>query len=468
MSAPSSSSKLGTRLLVVGLLLAGTLLVFAQTAGHPFIDMDDRDYIFNNPQVYHGLTLRGVLWACLRTGAENWHPLTWISHMADCQFFGLNAGRHHATNVALHALSACLLLLLLERMTGALWPSAVAAAVFAIHPLHVESVAWAAERKDVLSGLFFFLTLWAYESYVRHGRSTGRYLLVTVLFAAGLTCKPMLVTLPLVMLLMDYWPLGRFCVEEGPAAKGPDERTSEPADPEAQTTQQQATVRGRAADFLPLLVEKIPWLVLSATLCLITLVAQKKAISPLDRLPIRFRLPNAVLSYATYLKQAVWPQDLAIYYPYPARFRAWPVAVAVVLLAGATVAAVCLRRKRPYLLVGWLWYLVMLVPVIGLVQAGDQALADRYAYLPLVGISLCVAWGANRLRPALAAVPRGRGGPGGTGPGSACDGGMAADRLLADQRWSLAPCRRVYRREPHGPQQSRRGADATPAARRGI
>lgn len=385
----SSSSSLGKSLLVCGLLLLGVYAVFGQTAGHAFIAFDDPDYVNQNPFVTRGLTFRGALWALTWTHAGNWHPLTWMAHMLDCQYFGLDAGRHHATNFVLHGISACLLFVLLRRLSDAFWPSALVAALFAVHPLRVESVAWIAERKDVLSGLFFFLTLLAYESYVRRGRSMGRYLLTTLLFILGLLAKPMLVTLPLLALCLDYWPLGRFREEPSPA----DGETSEDGP------------RKRLPVFLPLLMEKVPWIMLSAAVSAITIMAQKKAIMSFDRLPITARLPNAVISYAAYLKQAVWPQDLAVYYPCCATSPLPALIGAIILLAGISIAVVCLRRRCPYLLIGWLWYAGMLVPVIGLLQVGGQAMADRYTYLPLIGVAIAVVWSA---RDAVRRWPRAR------------------------------------------------------------
>ena len=392
----SSSSNLGKNLLVCGLLLLGVYAVFGQTTRYGFTGFDDPDYVYQNPFVTRGLTVRGVQWALTRTKAANWHPLTWISHMLDCQYFGLDARWHHATNLVLHGISACLLFVLLRRLSDAFWASAFVAAIFAVHPLRVESVAWIAERKDVLSGLLFFLTLLAYESYVRHGFSMGRYLVATLLFILGLMAKPMLVTLPLVALLLDYWPLGRFREQEAPPGDEPDE----------------VETRDRLPVFLPLLMEKLPWLALSAASCAITIVAQKRAILSFDRLPIAVRLPNAAVSYAAYLKQAVWPQDLAVYYPYHGKSLPLPALIgSVVLLAGISLAVVCLRRRCPYLLVGWLWYLGMLLPVIGLLQVGSQAMADRYTYLPLIGISFGIVWAASdvvrrwpRTRVAVAAL----------------------------------------------------------------
>ena len=374
---PAQSRSLGKNLLVCGLLLLGVYVVFGQTVRYSFVQYDDSDYVYENPFVQSGLTLRGVVWAFLHTHASNWHPLTWISHMLDCQWFGLDAGLHHATNFVLHGISACLLFALLRRLTGDFWPSALVAAIFAVHPLRVESVAWVAERKDVLSGLFFFLTLLAYERYVRQGQPLGRYLWATLLLILGLMAKPMLVTLPFVTLLLDYWPLGRFREAERSADDATDEE-----DPPA-----------RLPPIVPLVMEKLPWMVLAATSCAITAVAQRQAMRSFDRLPLGLRVPNAVVSYAAYLKQAVWPQDLAVYYPHSGKLPPLLALIgAIVLLAGISWIAVRLRRSCPYVLVGWLWYAGMLVPVIGLVQVGDQAMADRYTYLPQVGLFIALAW----------------------------------------------------------------------------
>ncbi|MEI8373655.1 MAG: tetratricopeptide repeat protein [Planctomycetota bacterium] len=373
----SSSSSLGKNLLVGGMILLGVYAVFGQTTHFKFVGFDDNDYVYENPFVARGLTFRGVWWAFAHTHASNWHPLTWISHILDCQCFGLDAGWHHATNFVLHGISACLLLVLLRRLSNTFWASAFVAAMFAIHPLRVESVAWVAERKDILGGLFFFLTLLAYESYVRRGQPLGRYVLATFLFILGLMAKPMLVTLPFVALLLDYWPLGRF-------RKTQSQADDEPGEDESQN---------RLPPIVPLLMEKMPWLVLSAASCAITILAQKKAIMSFDRLPLAFRLPNAVVSYAAYLKLAVWPQNLAVFYPNFGKLASLPALIgAVVLLAGISFAVVYLRRRYPYLLVGWLWYVGMLVPVIGILQVGRQAMADRYTYLPLIGIYIALAW----------------------------------------------------------------------------
>jgi tetratricopeptide (TPR) repeat protein len=342
---------------VVGLSLL-VLVVFWQVGGHSFINLDDGLYVYKNPHVREGLTKEGVLRAFTTFDAANWHPLTWISHMTDVQLFGLDAGWHHRVNVLFHLANTALLFLVLWRMTGGLWQSAFVAALFAVHPLHVESVAWVAERKDVLSTFFWLLTM-------------GAYLPVFVFLALGLMCKPMLVTLPFVLLLLDGWPLGRLSRE----------------------------VLGRR------ILEKTPLLVLSAVSSVLTYIAQSqgKAVISLGDLPFGPRLSNALVSYAVYLEKAVWPSSLAVFYPHPATIGvgipAWKVAGAVLLLAGISFLVLRERQRRPYLVVGWLWYLGTLVPVIGLLQVGAAAYSDRYTYVPLIGVFLAVAWGVPELLP---------------------------------------------------------------------
>jgi len=386
---PSDSAGSNDCRTVLGICLflaAITLLVFGQTVHHDFFDYDDNVYVYENAPVAGGLTLSGVLWAFTHVHSSNWHPLTWISHMLDCQLYGLNPGGHHLTSVLLHAATAIMLFLVLRRMTGFLWRSAFVAAVFAIHPLRVESVAWVSERKDVLSGLFFMLTLWAYVRYVcgRSGvenrepgapaisapgcrYSTRDYGLVLLFFALGLMCKPMLVTLPLVLLLLDYWPLNRFPQPEG------------------------GLVQWR------LIGEKIPLLALSGASGIATLIAQAGARSPLGRISLSLRVGNAAISYVTYLGQMFWPSGLAVLYPFsPKDVGAVQVMLSLILLAGISLGVLVLRR-RPYLLTGWLWYLVMLVPAIGIVWVGTQARADRYTYLPQIGLYLMLTWAAADL-----------------------------------------------------------------------
>ena len=376
-TAPQSQSRpvvLHRRWIVPGVclfLVAITWLVFGQTLGYPFVNFDDGAYVVKNPQVNRGLTIDGIVWAFTHFHASNWHPLTWLSHMLDCQLYGVNAGGHHLTNVLLHAATAILLFLVLRQMTGALWRSAFVAAVFAIHPLRVESVAWVAERKDVLSGLFFLLTIAAYVRYARAPWSLRRYGLVLLLFALGLMCKPMLVTVPFVLLLLDYWPLNRF----------------------ARLRERE----GRHLKLRGLIVEKLPLLGLALVSCVVTVFAQTNALQPVEKITIPLRLGNALISYVEYGRQMFWPSDLAIFYPWDTARLGFPrLVVSILLLAGVSGAIFVLRRHR-YLVTGWLWYLIMLGPAIGIIQVGIQAQADRYTYLPQIGLYLLFTWGAADL-----------------------------------------------------------------------
>jgi tetratricopeptide (TPR) repeat protein len=334
-----------------------TWLVFGQTLWHDFINYDDPRYVYENTNITSGLSLSGIAWAFTHIHSMNWHPLTTISHMLDCQLYGLLPGWHHFTNVLLHTVAVILLFLALQQMTGTLWRSAFVAAVFAIHPLRIESVAWIAERKDVLSGVFFMLTLIAYVHYVRLP-SARRYLVVGFVLACGLMAKPMLVTLPFVLLLLDYWPLDRI----------------------------RGQVWRRA-------LEKIPLIALSAVSSIATFVAQKGAVGWTEELPILERINNAVTSYVLYAWQMLWPVRLAVFYPHPEnRLPLWEIICSLLLLISITVLAIALRKQRPYLIIGWFWYLGMLVPVIGLVQVGWQGRADRYTYLPQIGLYIAVTW----------------------------------------------------------------------------
>jgi len=338
----------------VCIFLAGIVwLVFGQTLGHPFINFDDPEYVYENPEINAGLTAHGVIWAFTHLPSPDWFPLTSISHMLDVQFYGLRAGGHHLTSVLVHTAVVILLFLVLRQMTGTLWRSAFVAAVFAIHPLRVESVAWVAERKDLLSGLFFMLTLGAYVRYVRK-RRFGRYVLMAILFTCGLLSKPVFVTVPLMLLLLDYWPLRRF--------------------------EQRLAIRG-------LILEKIPLLILSLTVSVATITGQTGEVVSMEPLPFVWRVNNAFVSYVTYIWQMIWPARLAIFYPHPQNHLAlWEIVVAIALLIAMTVLAFALRKRCPYLIVGWFWYLVMLAPVIGVVQVNLQGHADRYTYLAQIGL----------------------------------------------------------------------------------
>jgi len=385
----------------MGLLLAlVTLLVYLPVAHDGFVNYDDQDYVTENPAVQKGLTWTGIQWAFTTSHASNWHPLTWLSHMADCEFFGLNPGAHHLVNVLFHTANVVLLFLLLLRLTGALWPSAFVAALFAWHPLHVESVAWISERKDVLSTFFAMLSLLAYTRYAQkrssvesralmakssvpaldprppgaakrsEDGSTLDYALALFFFALGLMSKPMLVTLPFVMLLLDYWPLQRVTSDQWQGSK-----------------------------VLRLVLEKWPFFLLTTVSCVLTFIAQRsgEAIVPLENVPLAFRLGNALTAYARYLLKTIWPVNLAVIYPLSLELPRFAVVVAAAGLILISIVVWLVRKRSPCLPVGWLWRLGTLVPVIGLVQVGGAALADRYTYFPLVGIFIAVAFGVRDL-----------------------------------------------------------------------
>ena len=364
-TSAARSTTVATPLLALALVTL-TLVTFSSVGGFDFVNYDDPDYVSANPHVAAGLTGPSVRWAMTSTDAANWHPLTWLSHMLDVEMWGLASGGHHWTSVALHALTAVLLFVVLRRLTAAAGRSAFVAALFAVHPLHVESVAWISERKDVLSGLLWVLCLLAYVRYVQRP-SLSRYLVVFAALAAGLAAKPMLVTLPAILLLIDYWPLGRVA----------------PGHP----------FSSRA--WTPLVVEKLPLLALSAASAIVTVMAQHsvEAIRDVEAVHLSTRVANAITSYWLYLVKTVWPVDLSPYYPYPTSIPTVIVVAAAMALAGVTFLVVSLRARAPYSVVGWLWYLISLLPVIGLIQVGSQAMADRYTYLPLIGIFMLIAWG---------------------------------------------------------------------------
>ena len=354
-----------------------TLAVHSRTLANGFVDYDDRTYVLDNEAVRRGLAPETVAWAFTTTTAANWHPLTWLSHLADVSLYGLDPRGHHATSVALHLAVTLLLFASLERMTGRLGRSAFVAALHAVHPLHVESVAWVAERKDVLSALFAWAAILVWSGQRGRRPTALRYAAVAALLAAGLMAKPMLVTLPILLLLLDLWPLGRSALAGA-------ERSGE---------------RGGVA-LARLAAEKLPLLALAAASSLVTIVAQRAggAVATLQSLPLSERVANAVVAPVAYLGKAIWPAGLAVFYPHPrGALPGWQVAGAALLLVLITAAAWRAWPRRPYLAVGWLWYLVALVPVLGLVQVGNQAIADRYTYLPLFGVFLVVAWGASDL-----------------------------------------------------------------------
>jgi tetratricopeptide (TPR) repeat protein len=368
--------------LVCLVLVLATFVAYEPVRRNGFINYDDDKYVTENPHVQAGLTRRSVVWAFTTSHMGNWHPLTWLSHMLDCELFGLNPFRHHLTSLVFHIVNSLMLFWLLRRMTGAVWPSAFVAAAFALHPLHVESVAWVAERKDVLSAFFWLLTM---AAYVRCAERPGewRYLLVVLAFCLGLLAKPMVVTLPFVLLLLDYWPLRRF---QQARFRGEEA-------PQGEVLQAGCRI-SRACS---LLVEKIPLFVLAAISSVITFVIQQStgAMGLGESFPMRVRIPNALVSYVGYINKMLYPSRLAVLYPHPGQDLAlWRVVVAVLVLVCVSGCVVYLARRRRYLAVGWLWYLGMLVPVIGLVQVGAQGMADRYTYLPSIGIFIMIAWGA--------------------------------------------------------------------------
>ena len=342
-------------------LVAITWAVFGRTAGFDFIDYDDPLYVTQEPNVSGGFTTQGVIWAFTGKHSGNWHPLTTVTHMLDAQLYGLTPAGHHRMNVALHSAAVVFLFLVLRRMTGATWCSAFVAAVFAIHPLRVESVAWVSERKDVLSGMFFALTLGAYARYVRK-RNVASYLLLAFVFAVGLMSKPTLVTVPFLLLLLDDWPLRR------------------------------------GIGIVRLIPEKLPLIAMSAVSCVVTMMVQSHTMSSTEKLPILWRLGNACVSVVTYIGQMFWPTDLAPFYPHPRdTLPLWLVIGAIAVIVVVSLAVMVPPRVPPYMPVGWLWYLGMLVPMIGIVQVGLQARADRYTYLPHIGLYLLITWGVADL-----------------------------------------------------------------------
>ena len=383
-----AKSRVTNLLVCVGLVVV-TWAVFGQTIRYQFVNFDDDLYVYNTPAIQSGLTLKGIATAFTNQHAHNWHPLTTISHMLDCQLYSLNAGGHHATNVILHTIAVLLLFWVLQQMTGAAWKSALVAALFAVHPLHVESVAWVSERKDILSAVFFFLMLHAYSRYARVP-SIMRYLAVVGFFAAGLMSKPMLVSAPIILLLLDYWPLRRF---EQPSLITGKTRVSE--------SDNQTRIIRR------LYSEKIPLFVLSAVACVLTFILQKRTAGAIPPLPFLWRVQNAFVSYVIYVWKTLWPARLAVFYPHPNDTLAlWEVILAILLLLAITTAVIVFRRQRPYLLTGWFWYLVMLIPVTGIVQVGEQGHADRYTYLPHIGLFVAVVWFAVDLATVRGSKPR--------------------------------------------------------------
>jgi tetratricopeptide (TPR) repeat protein len=373
-TAPELTSERDDRrikLAVCVFLTAIIWIVFAQTLGHDFINFDDDRYVYENSEVSRGLTVEGFKWLLTHSHADLWHPLTTLSHMLDCQIYGLKPAGHHFTNVLLHNIGAVLLFLVLCRMTdrpsrtGTIWRSAFVAAIFAVHPMRVESVAWIAERKDVLSGVFFMLTLAAYFRYAR-APSIGRYVTMSVFVVCGLMSKATFVTVPVLLLLLDYWPLNRC---------------------------QRSKVSGQSSVVRRLVLEKVPLLALAAAAAAVTILVQRVTMPTLDQLPLLPRIKNAAVSLVAYLGQMFWPSGLSIFYPHPHdQLNASLVLASAVLLIAITLFVIFLRKERPYLFVGWFWFLILIAPVSGIFQAGLQARADRFTYLPHIGITIALTW----------------------------------------------------------------------------
>jgi tetratricopeptide (TPR) repeat protein len=354
--------------LIVIFLIIACCIAFGRIVGNDFINLDDPGYITENYHVQSGISLKNIQWAFTTIVLSNWHPLTLISHMLDWSLFGANASGHHLVSLLLHIGAVIFLFLFLNKTTNSLWPSAFAAALFALHPLRVESVAWAAERKDVLSMFFGMAALYAYAFYAESSKYS-RYFICLILFTLSLMSKPMLVTLPFVLLLLDYWPLGRW------------------------QKVLSISIENRYHFAGKLVWEKAPFFIFITLSIGLTLWSQRTGIASLDRLPIVDRAMNAILSYLYYIDKFVYPVDLAVFYPYPNYVSLWQVSVASLLLFGISIAVIYTSKKAPFLFVGWFWYLGTLIPVIGLVQVGDQAMADRYTYLPSIGIAIMLTWG---------------------------------------------------------------------------
>ena len=361
------------------LLAVVTFAVYMQAGDHPFISFDDPSYVTDNPHVSSGISVQNIFWAFTSVEAGNWHPITWLSHMTDVQLYGMNPRWHHVTNVIIHIISSLLLLFLLHRCTGLLWQSSFVAFLFALHPLHVESVAWVAERKDVLSAFLWFVTLLFYSEYVKKHKP-ALYVLSLVSFMLGLMSKPMLVTLPVVMLLMDYWPFDRY--RYGGREQG---------------------LRQFSGRLRALAIEKIPFFICSLLSGLITIYAQHKggATSSLEALPLGLRVENASVAYVNYIIKTLWPSDLAVYYPFSPTIPFWHVIGSLLVLLLISAAVVRIRHRHPSLAMGWFWFLVTLIPVIGLLQVGSQSMADRYSYIPAIGLFIVAAWGAPLLTTCL-------------------------------------------------------------------
>jgi hypothetical protein len=372
--------------LICTVLVLATVVVFWQVLNHDFTNYDDDNYVTENRHVQSGLTPANVIWAYSNFKPSYWMPLVWLSFMLDFELYGLNPGGYHLTNLLLHIINTLLLFLIFRRMTGAVWKSAFIAALFALHPLNVESVAWVAERKNVLSTCFWMLTILAYIYYVARP-SIKKYLLILLTFTLGLMAKPIVVTLPFVLLLLDCWPLERF---------QPDQWLGSNHSPRSKSS----SAPERRTSSLRLVLEKTPLFVLATIVGVMTFLAQQSsgAAKSMGQYPLTDRIANAVVSYASYMGKMIWPQNLAVFYPHPGNsLPVWQITGAALLLISVSFVVMRSARQYPYFLVGWLWYLGTLVPVIGLVQSGDQGMADRFTYVPLIGLFIMITWGASEL-----------------------------------------------------------------------
>jgi tetratricopeptide (TPR) repeat protein len=363
-------------LLICFFLIFATLAVFWQVQHFDFVNYDDNDYVTDNHHIQNGLTLKGVIWSFTTTHSGNWHPLTWLSHMIDYRIYGMRPGGHHLTNLFFHIANTLLLFFVFRKMTGELWQSSFVAALFALHPIHVESVAWISERKDVLSTFFFLLTIWCYFSWTKYS-GNSYYLMALLFFILGLLAKPMLVTLPFVLLLLDAWPLCRMSLPH-PYEHDLDDNKFQ---------------------IFRFIWEKVPFFILAAASCIITFLAEKKggAVKSLDLYPIKVRIANALLSYLKYLIKLFVPHNMAVLYEHPGVLPWWKITGALLILVSISFLAIRAIKQRPYFAVGWFWFLGTLIPVIGLVQVGSQAMADRYTYIPFIGLFIIIAWGAPGL-----------------------------------------------------------------------
>jgi hypothetical protein len=355
------------------LLVMVTLIVYLQVASHGFVSFDDGLYITDNIQVQGGMNLENIGWSFTTTYSSNWHPLTWMSHMLDVSMFDMHPGSHHLVSLFFHLVNSLLLFFVFRQMTGYVWQSAFVAALFAIHPLHVESVAWVSERKDVLSTFFGIMTLLSYGRYAKHGARRS-YITALLFFILGLMAKPMLVTLPFVLLLLDYWPLRRLKFKK---------------------PQQIASYANKTISFFDLVIEKIPFFTLTAASCVVTFYAQRSggSVASLEVFPLELRIANAAVAYINYIAKMLWPVHLSAFYPHPYSLPMWQVVGSALLLMLVTWVCIRSAKQRPYLPVGWFFYLGTLFPVIGLIQVGEQAMADRYTYVPLIGVFIMLAWG---------------------------------------------------------------------------